>query len=69
MLLENSRASNPLLGIYQDATAGAAADIGGKGCVYNQNVEGMIRSTKGMAIEQQDLYAAGLFRSFRCVVN
>jgi hypothetical protein len=55
--------------MYQDATADAAAGMGGKGCVYNQNVEAMTRSTKGMIIESQELYAAGLFRSFRCVIN
>jgi methyltransferase OMS1 len=68
LLLENSRSSNPLLGMYQDTTADAAAGMGGKGCVYNQNVEAMIQSTKGMKIEQQELYAAGLFRSFQCSV-
>ena len=68
LLLENSRSSNPLLGIYQDATATSAAGLGGKGCVYNQNVEDMIQSTGGMKIDQENLYAAGLFRSFQCSV-
>jgi methyltransferase OMS1 len=69
LLLENSRSSNPLLGIYQDATADAAASAGGKGCVYNQDVAAMIRSTRGMSIENEELYAAGLFRSYRCVIH
>ena len=68
LLLENSRSSNPLLGMYQDATATSAAEMGGKGCVYNQNVESMIQSTPGMKIEKQDLYAVGLFRSFQCSI-
>lgn len=69
LLLENSRSSNPLLGLYQDVTADAAASAGGKGCVYNQDVASMIRSTPGMSIENEELYAAGLFRSYRCVVH
>lgn len=69
LLLENSRSSNPLLGLYQDATAEAAASAGGKGCVYNQDVAKMIRATRGMSIEAEDLYVAGLFRGFRCTVS
>jgi len=70
LLLENSRSSNPFLARYQDATSSAAADMGGKGCVYNQDVESMIQqSTKGkMVVESQEQYAAGLFRAFRCTV-
>jgi ubiquinone/menaquinone biosynthesis C-methylase UbiE len=68
LLLENSRSSNSLFGLYQDATADTAAMAGGKGCVYNQDVGAMIRDTKGMKIEQEELYAVGLFRAFRCVV-
>ncbi|CAJ1932924.1 unnamed protein product [Cylindrotheca closterium] len=70
LLLENSRSSNPFLARYQDATSSAAAEMGGKGCVYNQDVEFMIQqSTKGnLVIESQEQYAAGLFRAFRCTV-
>jgi len=66
LLLENSRSSNPVLGLYQDATADAAAAAGGKGCVYNQDVSKMIRSTGTLEIRQEIPYAAGLFRSFIC---
>ena len=65
LLLENSRSSNPFLGLYQDATADAVAAIGGKGCVYNQDVEGFVRGS-GMVVLEQRGYTAGLFRSFVC---
>ncbi|KAL9190446.1 hypothetical protein ACHAXT_007657 [Thalassiosira profunda] len=66
LLIENTRASNPLLGAYQDLTASAAADVGGKGCVYNQNVGEMIRQTRGLELVEEEAFAAGLFRSFVC---
>lgn len=66
LLLENSRSSNPLLGAYQDVTAEAAASAGGKGCVYNQDVGALIRSTRGLVIEQEISHVAGLFRSYVC---
>jgi methyltransferase OMS1 len=66
LLLENSRSSNPLLGLYQDATADLVAPLGGKGCVYNQDVEAMINASGKLRIDKQTLYAAGLFRSFEC---
>jgi len=66
LLLENSRSSNPLLGLYQDATADVAASAGGKGCVYNQNVAELIRATGRLSIKEETLYAAGLFRAFKC---
>lgn len=68
LLLENTRSSNPLLGLYQDATAEAAASAGGKGCLYNQDVGAMLLSTKGVQIVQEDWYSAGIFRSYRCQV-
>ncbi|KAK1748122.1 methyltransferase [Skeletonema marinoi] len=66
LLVENTRSSNPLLGSYQDLTASSAADLGGKGCVYNQNVGEMINKSKGMRLEKEESFAAGLFRSFVC---
>ncbi|KAL7516029.1 hypothetical protein ACHAWX_001087 [Stephanocyclus meneghinianus] len=66
LLIENTRSSNPFLGYYQDVTAATAADLGGKGCLYNQNVGEMIKQTEGVRLLQEDAYAAGLFRSFVC---
>mmetsp|Transcript_11959 Transcript_11959/g.32907 ORF Transcript_11959/g.32907 Transcript_11959/m.32907 type:complete len:88 (+) Transcript_11959:117-380(+) len=68
LLLENNRSSNSFLGMYQDVTAQAAASLGGRGCVYNQDVEGLIRSTGRYRIISQEAYSAGLFRSFQCTV-
>lgn len=65
-LLENTRSSNPALGWYQDLTASTTAFVGGKGCIYNQNIEEMILQTKGLIIDNEQLYAAGLFRSYEC---
>lgn len=67
LLLENSRSSNQILGLYQDATADVTATAGGKGCVYNQDVEAMVRRSGRLTIQQQSTYAAGLFRFFKCV--
>ncbi|EJK67690.1 hypothetical protein THAOC_11242, partial [Thalassiosira oceanica] len=66
LLIENTRASNPILGMYQDATANAAADVGGRGCVYNQDVGKMVRGTSGLELRREEAFAAGLFRSFVC---
>ena len=66
LLVENTRSSNFLLGGYQDLTASSAADLGGKGCVYNQNVGEMINRSKGLRLEKEESFAAGLFRSFIC---
>lgn len=66
LLIENTRSSNPLLGAYQDVTATSAADMGGKGCLYNQNVGNMIQNTRGLELLREESYAAGLLRSFIC---
>ena len=67
LLIENTRSSNPLLGLYQDATAEKASEMGGKGCVYNQDVSSMLKTTKGLNIVKEEAFAAGLFRSFEVV--
>ena len=78
LLLENTRASVPWLAWYQDVTASTAARMGGKGCVYNQQVERLLQSptrttplptvddhdTVRLQIVSQTDYAAGLFRAF-----
>mmetsp|Transcript_3469 Transcript_3469/g.9717 ORF Transcript_3469/g.9717 Transcript_3469/m.9717 type:complete len:311 (+) Transcript_3469:98-1030(+) len=66
LLLENTRSSNPLLGLYQDATAEAAASAGGKGCVYNQDVTSLIQGTSGLEIVEETSFAGGVFRSYFC---
>jgi len=66
LLIENTRSSSPALGFYQDLTSDTAAKMGGKGCVSNQNVGGFIRNIDGLEIVSEDLFAAGLFRSFVC---
>ena len=68
LLLENTRSSNPLLGLYQDATAEAAASAGGKGCVYNQDVTKLIQGTSGIEVLEETSFAGGVFRSYCCQV-
>jgi len=68
LLLENTRSSNPLLGLYQDATAEAAASAGGKGCVYNQDVTKLIQGTNGIEVMKETSFAGGVFRSYLCQV-
>ena len=67
LLIENTRSSNPLLGLYQDATAEKASQMGGKGCVYNQDVTAMLKNAGGLDISHEEAFAAGLFRSFEVV--
>jgi hypothetical protein len=65
-LIENARSSNSALGFYQDLTADAAAKIGGKGCVSNQNVGLFIKNTPGLDLITEEEFAAGVFRIFIC---
>jgi methyltransferase OMS1, mitochondrial len=69
LLLENSRSSNPLLGFYQDTTADIVATAGGRGCLYNQDIDTLIRSNHQLRIVDEHEFATGLFRSFRCTRN
>ncbi len=67
LLIENARSSNPVLGWYQDVTAEAAAKVGGKGCVSNQNVKSFIDGIDNLSVKSEEEFASGLFRSFICV--
>jgi methyltransferase OMS1, mitochondrial len=67
LLLENSRSSSAVLGWYQDLTANVAASVGGKGCVYNQDVSSMIKETSSLKIVNETIFLTGLFRSFECI--
>ncbi|KAG2428068.1 hypothetical protein HYH02_014460 [Chlamydomonas schloesseri] len=57
LLLEHSRSDNPLLAAYQDATAGPVAALG-KGCVWNQDVEGMAAKA-GLRVTRVERFAVG----------
>lgn len=68
-LIENTRSSNTFIGGYQDLTADAAAKLGGKGCVFNQDVSSFITSTEGLQIVKEEPFAAGVFCSYICQRN
>ncbi|KAL7568283.1 hypothetical protein ACA910_022621 [Epithemia clementina (nom. ined.)] len=67
LLLENTRSNdNAWLAWYQDVTADAAAVLGGKGCVYNQNVRQLLlqQNSPPLQIESEQSYAAGVIQAF-----
>ena len=66
-LIENTRANNQLHGKYQDITTDFAVKVGGKGCVYNQDMKYLIQSIDGLNIVSQNSFTAGLFTSFICI--
>jgi methyltransferase OMS1 len=68
LLLEHSKSkSNSVLGVYQDLTAGLVASFGGKGCVWNQNVDAMIAGVgrgNDLRVVQRTEYISGLITSY-----
>ncbi|GLC36782.1 hypothetical protein PLESTB_000783500 [Pleodorina starrii] len=57
LLLEHCRSDNPLLAAYQDATASPVAALG-KGCVWNQDVEGLA-ARAGLVVVGSERAAGG----------
>ena len=65
LLLEHTRSSSPVLGWYQDVTAGPVAAMG-KGCVWNQDVLGMVKDA-GLEVDKVTPHLGGLVLSITAV--
>ncbi|KAM3575444.1 hypothetical protein VYU27_002667 [Nannochloropsis oceanica] len=65
LLLENSRSDLQILAAYQDATAHVVARIGGKSCVYNQDVPKLAQAA-GLQVVRREKIAGGLFTMLEC---
>lgn len=71
VLVEHSRVSrNRALSFYQDATAALIAGPrgGGKGCVWNQDVPGLLQEA-GFVVEAEERVAGGTVGLFVCRVS
>eukprot|EP00624_Nannochloropsis_granulata_P004426 evm.model.NODE_31977_length_99932_cov_29.870142.7 len=66
LLLENSRSDLQPLAAYQDATASVVARIGGKLCVYNQDVPKLAQAA-GLQVMRKEKIAGGLFTMLECM--
>ena len=65
LLLEHSRSALPGLGLYQDLTAAAVAATG-KGCVWNQDVPGLLQAA-GLRSVRAEPHLGGLILAIEAV--
>ena len=61
LLLENSRSENGAVAAYQDLTAPFIAKTGGKGCMWNQDVDALVRAAN-FRVRTSAQVGGGFFR-------
>ena len=66
LLLENSRSDWGPVGLYQDLTGSMIASMGGKGCVWNQDVTALAREA-GLTLKSEVPILGGIFRLLEAV--